>query len=83
MNEIVKVRESIKSKQLALKLGKDSLHQAVNETFKPIIDMLEMIANTPPPLLPTMAFRTLQKFSRNTFHSADSEDTSFNGAVKS
>ena len=49
LNEIVKARESIKRKHLALKLGKDSLQQAVNETLKPIIDPLEMIANTPPP----------------------------------
>ena len=50
-----------------------------------------MIANALPPPYPalnisnntTMPFRTPQKFSRNTFHSAISEDTSINGAVKS
>ena len=86
LNEIVKPRESIKRKHLALKLGKDSLQQAVNETLKPIIDPLEMIANAPPPPPPTaldisnnttMAFQTPRKFSRNTFHSVIGEDTSF------
>ena len=72
-------------------MGTDSLQQAVNETLKPIIDPLKMLANTPtppPPILDisndtTMAYRTPRKFSRNTFHSAIGEDASFNGAVTS
>ena len=93
LNEIVKARESIKRKHLALKLGKDAMQNVLKERLKPIIDTLEMIANTPapPPVLPaldfsnntTLAFQTPRKFSRNTFHSAIGEDTSFNGAIRS
>ena len=77
LNEIVTAKESIKRKHLALKLGKDSLQKAANQTHKPIIDSLEMLTNTPPPPPPalyisnntTMAFQTPRKFSKNNFHS--------------
>jgi len=47
LDELVKAKESIKQKYIALKTGSDNVQQLMAQTFKPIIDPLTKILNKP------------------------------------
>ncbi|KAL4153305.1 hypothetical protein QTP88_001157 [Uroleucon formosanum] len=46
LDELVKAKESIKWKYIALKTGSDNVQQLMTQTLKPIIDPLTKISNT-------------------------------------
>ena len=46
LDELVKAKESIKRKYIALKIGSDNVQQLMTQTLKPIIDPLTKISNT-------------------------------------
>jgi len=46
LSELVKAKENIKRKYIALKTGEDNVQQFMAQTFKPIIDPLTKISNT-------------------------------------
>ena len=52
LNELVKAKDCIRRKFIALKTGETNVQQLISKTFKPIIDPLNKISNTftPPPL---------------------------------
>ncbi|XP_060861899.1 uncharacterized protein LOC132938935 [Metopolophium dirhodum] len=47
LDELVKAKESIKRKYIALKTGSDNVQQLMTQTLKPIIDPLTKISNKP------------------------------------
>lgn len=47
LDELVKAKESIKRKYIALKIGSDNVQQLMTQTLKPIIDPLTKISNKP------------------------------------
>lgn len=47
LEELVKAKESIKRKYIALKAGSDSVQQSMTQTLKHIIDPLIKISNKP------------------------------------
>lgn len=46
LNELVRAKESIKRKYIALKSGEDNIQKIISQTFKPIIDPLTELAGT-------------------------------------
>ncbi len=46
LDELVKAKENIKRKYIALKTGEANVQQLMSQTFKPIIDPLTKISNT-------------------------------------
>jgi len=49
LDELVKAKESIKRKYIALKTGSDNIQQLMTQSLKPIIDPLTKISNKPRP----------------------------------
>jgi len=68
LDELVKAKESIKRKYIALKTGSDTVQQLMTQTLKPIIDPLTKISNKP---RPTSNKENINVRSKNSFADDD------------
>jgi len=73
LDELVKAKESIKRKYIALKTGSDNVQQLMTQTLKPIIDPLTKISNT--------QFTNKNNNNRETINEANNDTRAINNDI--